>query len=101
VGGGTRLKIFEVLAMGQAVVSTTVGPEGPPVVAGHHQLLADDVEDFAHTVASLLWDPARRQHLPRAGRHLVQEHHSWIRVGQEQFEVHGEDILASRRRGGH
>jgi len=53
-----------------------------------HLLLADDVEDFAHTVASLLRDPGCRQHLARAGRRLVEEQHSWIRVAQE-FEVHG------------
>ena len=28
IGGGTRLKIFEAMAMGKAVVSTTVGAEG-------------------------------------------------------------------------
>jgi glycosyltransferase involved in cell wall biosynthesis len=100
VGGGTRLKIFEALAMGKAVVSTTVGAEGLPVVAGHHLLLADDVEDFAHAVASLLRDPGRRQHLARAGRRLVEEHHSWTRVAQE-FEAHGQDVLARRRRAGH
>ena len=31
IGGGTRLKIFEAMAMGKAVVSTTVGAEGLPV----------------------------------------------------------------------
>ena len=33
-GGGTRLKIFEALAMGKAVVSTTVGAEGLALTAG-------------------------------------------------------------------
>ena len=31
IGGGTRLKIFEAMAMGKAVVSTTIGAEGLPV----------------------------------------------------------------------
>ncbi len=34
IGGGTRLKIFEAMAMGKAVVSTTVGAEGLPVTDG-------------------------------------------------------------------
>jgi glycosyltransferase involved in cell wall biosynthesis len=100
VGGGTRLKIFEAMAMGKAVVSTTVGAEGLPVVPGHHLLLADGVEDFANAVTSLLRDPGRRQRLGRAGRRLVQDHHSWTQVAQE-FELHSEEVLASRRRGGH
>jgi glycosyltransferase involved in cell wall biosynthesis len=28
IGGGTRLKIFEAMAMEKAVVSTTIGAEG-------------------------------------------------------------------------
>ena len=47
VGGGTRLKIFEGLAMAKAVVSTTVGAEGLPLVPGAHFLLADDPAEFA------------------------------------------------------
>ncbi len=34
IGGGTRLKIFEAMAMGRAVVSTTIGAEGLPVTSG-------------------------------------------------------------------
>jgi sugar transferase (PEP-CTERM/EpsH1 system associated) len=95
VGGGTRLKIFEALAMGKAVVSTTVGAEGLPVVPGHHLLLADGVQDFAHTVASLLRDPGRRQHLAFAGRRLVEERYSWARV-TDALEIHCERCLERR-----
>ena len=42
IGGGTRLKIFEAMAMGKAVVSTTVGAEGLPVTDGEHALIADE-----------------------------------------------------------
>ena len=46
IGGGTRLKIFEAMAMGKAVVSTTIGAEGLPVTDGEHVMLADE----PHTV---------------------------------------------------
>ena len=52
-GGGTRIKIFEALAMGKAVVSTTVGAEGLALEPGRHFLAADTPHDFAHAV-----DPA-------------------------------------------
>src|SRR5207247_2851983 len=58
VGGGTRLKIFEALAMGKAVVSTTVGAEGLPLVPGTHFLQADDPAEFAAAVVAALRDPA-------------------------------------------
>src|SRR5258705_1877633 len=83
IGGGTRLKIFEALAMGKAVVSTTVGAEGLPLVHGTHFLRADDPEDFARAVVSLLRDPARRLSLGRRGRHLVESNHAWPRVAEE------------------
>src|SRR5207237_3262310 len=50
IGGGTRLKIFEAMAMGRAVVSTTVGAEGLAVTDGQHLLLADGPANFARAV---------------------------------------------------
>ena len=85
-GGGTRLKIFEALAMGKAVVSTTIGAEGLPVRPDEHLLLADEPRDFARAVVSLLRDPARRRAIGSAARRLVLERYSWARVSHE-FEA--------------
>jgi polysaccharide biosynthesis protein PslH len=62
-GGGTRLKIFEALAMGKAVVSTTVGAEGLAVTPGRDVAIADRPDEFARSVIALLRDPARRHAL--------------------------------------
>jgi protein-tyrosine-phosphatase/glycosyltransferase involved in cell wall biosynthesis len=83
IGGGTRLKIFEALAMGKAVVSTTVGAEGLPLVPGTHYVRADDPGCFADEVASLLRDPAWRRSLGEAGRLLVESRYSWGQVAHE------------------
>jgi len=83
IGGGTRLKIFEALAAGKAVVSTTVGAEGLPLVPGRHFLRADEPEDFAVAVATLLRDPARRRAIGAAGRRLVEERFGWPQVARE------------------
>lgn len=96
VGGGTRLKIFEALAMGKAVVSTSVGAEGLPVTPGEHALLADDPADFAGAVTRLLLSPAERRRLGLAGRRLVEARYSWPRVARE-FEAHCQDVLAGGR----
>jgi glycosyltransferase involved in cell wall biosynthesis len=77
VGGGTRLKIFEALAMGKALVSTAVGAEGLPLVDGEHYLRADGPEAFARAVVALLRSPDRRDVLGAAGRAVVAEHHAW------------------------
>src|SRR5438046_4518532 len=48
IGGGTRLKIYEAMAMEKAVVSTSIGAEGLPVRDGVELLLADAAEAFAN-----------------------------------------------------
>lgn len=94
VGGGTRLKIFEALAMGKAVVSTTVGAEGLPLVPGEHFLRADDPAEFASAVVSLLRDPARRRALGTAGRRLVEARYAWPQVARE-FEDRCKEVVAN------
>ncbi len=97
VGGGTRLKIFEALAMGKAVVSTTVGAEGLPLVPGVHYLRADEPVPFAESVVSLLRDSDRRRGLGTAGRRLVEERYSWPRVGRVVEERCLEAAAGARR----
>jgi sugar transferase (PEP-CTERM/EpsH1 system associated) len=83
IGGGTRLKIFEAMAMGKAVVSTTVGAEGLPVTDGEHVILADEPRSFAASVVALMRDDARRTRLEAAARALVVERYDWSAVAGE------------------
>jgi len=80
VGGGTRLKIFEAMAMGRAVVSTTIGAEGLPVTNARDAVVADDPRTFADAIVTLLRDPAQRRELEAAARALVVEHYDWSAV---------------------
>jgi glycosyltransferase involved in cell wall biosynthesis len=63
VGGGTRLKIYEAMAAGRAIVSTTVGAEGLEVSTGEDIVLADTAEAFAQAVLTLLRDDAHRERI--------------------------------------
>jgi sugar transferase (PEP-CTERM/EpsH1 system associated) len=81
VGGGTRLKIFEAMAMGRAVVSTTIGAEGLPVQDGKDIVLADQPEEFARQAVALLRSSAAREQLGRSARQLVEQDYSWDAVG--------------------
>jgi sugar transferase (PEP-CTERM/EpsH1 system associated) len=80
IGGGTRLKIFEAMAMAKAVVSTGIGAEGLPVAHGEHLCLADDPQNFARAVVGLLRHEDRRRHLGEAARALVLERYDWSAV---------------------
>ena len=80
IGGGTRLKIFEAMSMGKAVVSTTIGAEGLPVRDGQHLLLADTPQDFAAAVVRLLRNVEQRRSIEAAARTLVVERYDWAAV---------------------
>ncbi|MDX6693397.1 MAG: polysaccharide biosynthesis protein PslH [Blastocatellia bacterium] len=74
VGGGTRLKIFEAMATGKAVVSTTIGAEGLEVEHGRDILLADDAETFSDSIIMLLRDEALRRGFETAAARLAAQH---------------------------
>ena len=82
IGGGTRLKVYEALSMGKAVVSTGVGVEGLPLAPGEHYLKADDPAAFASAVVTLLRNPERRHALGDAGRQLTHERFAWPQVAR-------------------
>jgi len=86
IGGGTRLKIFEAMAAGKAVVSTTVGAEGLDVNHGEDILLEDEAEGFAGSVVSLLRDARRRGEVGRAAAALAARY-DWSVIARRFEEV--------------
>ena len=86
IGGGTRIKILESLALGTPVVSTTKGAEGLDLSADDGVLVADDPAQFAAHVQQLLADRALRDALGRAGRAAVLTRYSWSVIG-ERYEA--------------
>ena len=91
IGGGTRLKIFEGMAMGKAVVSTTVGAEGLDVTHGRDIVLADDATTFADAIVRFLRDRIARRRFGDAAIALA-ERFDWSAVG-EQFAAVLEDTV--------
>jgi sugar transferase (PEP-CTERM/EpsH1 system associated) len=80
VGGGTRLKILESMAMGKAIVSSTVGAEGIAVEDGDTIMLADDPDSFAQRVVELLEAPDRAREMGRRARAFVLERYAWSAI---------------------
>jgi len=85
-GGGTRIKIYEAMAMGKAIVSTSVGAEGLDVLHGHDILLADDPRQFAEYVARFLGDGETRRLYGVAAAETAQQH-DWSVVVQHFAQV--------------
>jgi glycosyltransferase involved in cell wall biosynthesis len=86
IGGGTRLKIYEAMAMGKAVVSTSIGAEGLDVDPGRNILLADDAPTFAEGVAMFLHDEELCRRYGAAAIELA-EQHGWPVIANRFAEV--------------
>jgi len=80
VGGGTRLKIYEALAMERPLVSTAIGAEGLPLEHGVHALIADGAKPFADAVLSLLSDPRQASAMAITGATYVRANFGWDRA---------------------
>lgn len=94
VGGGTRLKVLDAMAMGKAMVSTAVGCEGLAVTPGEHLLVADEPRPFADAVVSLLRDRARRETLGRSARALVERDYAWPAIGRQLMTTYDAALRA-------
>ena len=87
VGGGTRLKIYEAMAMEKPVISTTVGAEGLPVSDGAELLLADTPEAFAERVLNVLTDEKLARELGARASATVRERFGWEGVAARFAEA--------------
>jgi glycosyltransferase involved in cell wall biosynthesis len=77
LGGGTRLKIVEAMAMGKAIVSTRLGAEGIEAVPGRDILIEDEPAAFADAVSRLLADPSLAACIGQSARRLAVERYAW------------------------
>jgi glycosyltransferase involved in cell wall biosynthesis len=99
IGGGSRLKIVESLALGTPVVSTTIGAQGLALENEAHLLLADSPPEFAAAVARMLGDAPLRGRLAESGREHILQHYTWGMLGEELSQYYEELRHADDRKG--
>ena len=96
IGGGTRLKIFEAMAMGRAVIATPIGAEGLDVQSGRDLILEDDPTAFANAIVLLLRDSELRRRYEQAAAKLAARY-DWSYV----TELFATVLQQVSRRAGH
>lgn len=92
IGGGTRLKILEAMAMEKPVVATSVGAEGIAHTAGRDILIADTPSEFAQKVIELLDKPEQARQIAQEARQLAVQKYDWNIVGRKLRNVYEELI---------
>ena len=97
-GTGVRNKIIEAWAMERAVVSTRLGAEGLCGNDGEHLWLADNPQDFAHHIISLLNNPVQRDTMGKRGRELVISQYSLTVAAKRMNEIY-QQFAQSEQRG--
>jgi len=98
IGGGTRLKIFEAMAMGLPVVSTSIGAEGLPLENEQELVLADRPEHFAAAVEHLLTKPESATAMGCRAAARVRREFGWPRAAREFEAICAEAMNAGRSR---
>lgn len=83
IGGGTRLKIAEGLAMANPVISTTLGAQGLALNHQRHLLLADQPSDFANAILRYIEDSTLRHDHATAGRDQILATYTWQALGNQ------------------
>jgi glycosyltransferase involved in cell wall biosynthesis len=88
IGGGTRLKALEAMAMKRPIVSTTLGCEGIHLKHEESALFADTPEEFATAVVRLFGDSDLRSKLAENAYASVTAHYDWSAIGEQLESVH-------------
>jgi len=70
-GSGAKVKVFEAMALGVPVVTTSSGVEGLPVVDGVEAKVADDDEGLVERTVALLCDRPLQNRQRRAARDML------------------------------
>ena len=88
MGGGTRFKLLEAMALGRPVVTTTIGAEGFSVQSGRELLIANQPPEFASAVLQVLADGELARRLCLAGRAFVETAYDWAVILPRLDAVH-------------
>ncbi|MGO4220686.1 glycosyltransferase family 4 protein [Lysobacter sp. TAF61] len=97
-GSGTRLKVLEAMALGKAIVTTTIGSEGIALRHDESALFADDAGSFAAAVVTLMDSPDKVARMAAAARQLAEQRYGWDAIGAQLLDRYGRLLAPSADR---
>lgn len=87
IAGGTRLKVYESMAMELPMIATTIGAEGLPVRDGKEIILRDSAPEFAAAVVRLLTEKDAAKKIGLEAAKTVREKFGWQQVADDFAEI--------------
>lgn len=94
IGAGIQNKVLESMALGKAVVASSLAASGIEGAAnGGNLLIADDAQEMTEAIASLWDSKALREELGYQARELIRSRYTWSKVGI-QLRARIADILS-------
>ncbi len=98
IGGGSRLKILEALAMRKAIVSTTIGAEGLDLRPDEDLIIADRPAVMAEEIVALMRNPERAAALAACGHAMVHKTYTWPVIAEAQVAAWEDAVRRHRQR---
>jgi polysaccharide biosynthesis protein PslH len=92
VGGGMRIKIIELMALGKSIISTSIGTEGINVKDNEHILIADNKDDFINKLYDVFYNKVNAGKLINSAREFIRGHYTWENVAL-QFENKYKELI--------
>jgi sugar transferase (PEP-CTERM/EpsH1 system associated) len=91
-GTGVQNKVLESMACGTPVVTTPLAVTALSVQPGRDLLVADNPQEFADAILTLLGDSQRQRSLGMAGRRYVEKKHRWENIALQLEDIYHEVI---------
>jgi glycosyltransferase involved in cell wall biosynthesis len=91
-GSGVRIKIIEGMALGKAIITTTVGINGIDCQHGKDVMIADTPGEFCKTIVYCMQNPELVKQLSNNGRSFAQAHYDIKKITQTLIGFYNERI---------
>jgi len=86
--GGIRVKIIEGMALGRAIISTSVGAEGIDCKNGKDIMLASNARQFIESIQKFVDNPGLATEMGERARELVSRKYDNNKLSEELVEFY-------------
>ncbi len=83
IGGGIRVKIMEMMSLGQMILSTSIGKEGIEAKDEENILIADDANQFIKKTISFFNNEYDKLKISSNARIFIQKNYKWPKIAEQ------------------